>query len=87
MNLDTPTYTKASRFVTREVPFVTFGNHRGLTDFQLASDPGLMEFFLHFKHCFKRNEYLMSWVYDPYDELQDGSQATHPMKLLGPAKS
>lgn len=47
---------------TVEVPFVTIGNRRALTDEQLMSNVWLMHFLVRFKHRFERDARRQCWL-------------------------
>jgi hypothetical protein len=49
-----------SDYVDVAVPFIVFGNRRGLTDMQMQQQPWVREFFSRFRHCFE---------YDPYRDV------------------
>lgn len=51
------------KFVSANVPFISVGNRRVLTDQQLAADANLAAFVEGFPGSFERNESLQVWIY------------------------
>jgi hypothetical protein len=48
-------------YVDAEVPFVTVGNRRAITDLAIVENPWVLEFMAAFKKCFERDDIRRCW--------------------------